>query len=223
MVLLVCSDLMSGNERYQVIWGTAGPLGQPLANLSHLESGKSWPYLLNLLQSVMQDQDYSYTPRLSLCLMVVAIDWLNMWEQQNSWFTLCSGVGPTLPGLRTWVCDPVRVVGRAGSGGALQSSSRRLETDGGTSQDSTGIHFILFYFSHVKLAVFGCSGCFLSKTWFDLTPVFSFALHASYILLSTWTQFFFSSLSLSFFPLHSSYFLPSFFLLSHLLFPFICS
>lgn len=92
---------MSKNEGYQFIRETAGPVGQVLTDISQLEAGKLCSYLLNLLQSVMQDQEYSYS--IVFSLVVGAIDWLNMWERENSWFTLCSGVGPTLPGLRTWV------------------------------------------------------------------------------------------------------------------------
>lgn len=50
--------------------------------------------------------------------------------------------------------SPVRVVGLV----------RSLKTDEGGGPGFSLQGFILFYFSHLKLAVFSCSGCFLSET-----------------------------------------------------------
>lgn len=118
-----------------------------------------------------------------------------------------------------------------GGGLGLELSVQQPETGNRWGEDPglslRGFIFFSFYFSHVQLAVFSCSGCFHRKSWFDLTPVFSFALHASslHIFLLPFFSFFHficnSSSLLPFIPpLVSSHLLNSLFISSY--FSFTC-
>lgn len=105
-----------------------------------------------------------------------------------------------------------------GGGLGLELSVQQPETGNRWGEDPglslRGFIFFSFYFSHVQLAVFSCSGCFHRKSWFDLTPVFSFALHASSLHIFL-LPFFSSLLSfISFVTAHLSF--PLSLLLSHL-------
>ena len=152
----------------------------------------------------MQEEEHSCTTVFPVSLLVVAIDWLNVWEQENSWFMLCSGGAPALPGLRTckswrgwafWVlCDPVVVVGPGAPGPGepeRRGPERRVQPPGTDNRwgDEPGfslrrislipLTWTLFHIS--QTVCFPALGCVLCVLFFSF--LYSSLLSSSHFLL----------------------------------------
>lgn len=147
---------MSPNEGFQVEWGEAGPPGQILAATAiRYATSRSQRFALSV-SPMGEAVDYERAEQL---VQVV------LWHQAYSPMIAYVGVKSSKGGE----LGPELFIQQ------LESENRWREEQGFCLQG-----LALFYFSHVKLAEFSCSGCFLSDLIWLLsssllpTPLFIF-------------------------------------------------